>query len=393
LEAREWIKPQTVLWLDEIHIYLDTPDARVGERLAAGLRELLRDPASRPVLILGTLWPEHWAHIVTVPRGARKDRHFQARALLTGRDIAVPDRFDEIDLRPIDMASDHDPRLVLARDQTDGRITQFLAGAFELRKRYELAPQPERAVINAAMDVRRLGQTTRLPESFLRQAAPGYLDEETWDTLDEDWFARALDYASRPCHGLRGPLTPIRPRPGELVPAEPQYRLADYLEQTAREERRYLAPPAAFWVAAAHPGATPDDLRAFGFAAYRRGRYRPVAELLQRAAKNGDTDALTILALLREEDGAIEEAERFYTQAADEGEVGAMAILASRREAEGDLEAAEGYLTRAIEAGHVDARWQLAQMRLKAGDRTGAERLYTAAADAGNIDALPGRTT
>jgi hypothetical protein len=34
----------TVVWLNEAQFYLDPAEARLGERVAAGLRELLRDP-------------------------------------------------------------------------------------------------------------------------------------------------------------------------------------------------------------------------------------------------------------------------------------------------------------------------------------------------------------
>ena len=54
------VGPRTVVWLNEAQRYLDTADG-AGERVAAGLRELLRDRARGPVLVLATLWPEFWA--------------------------------------------------------------------------------------------------------------------------------------------------------------------------------------------------------------------------------------------------------------------------------------------------------------------------------------------
>ena len=52
------IRPRTVVWLNEAQFYLDAAEAGLGERVAAGLRELLRDPARAPVLVLATLWPD-----------------------------------------------------------------------------------------------------------------------------------------------------------------------------------------------------------------------------------------------------------------------------------------------------------------------------------------------
>ena len=51
------IGPRTVVWLNEAQFYLDPAEAGLGERVAAGLRELLRDPGRAPVLVLATLWP------------------------------------------------------------------------------------------------------------------------------------------------------------------------------------------------------------------------------------------------------------------------------------------------------------------------------------------------
>src|SRR5687768_15738317 len=53
------VAPRTVVWLNEIHSYLSTPV--LGERVAAGVRELLRRSDRGPVLVLGTVWPEDWA--------------------------------------------------------------------------------------------------------------------------------------------------------------------------------------------------------------------------------------------------------------------------------------------------------------------------------------------
>ena len=48
------IGPRTVVWLNEAQFYLDPAEAALGEQVAAGLRELLRDPGRAPVLVLAT---------------------------------------------------------------------------------------------------------------------------------------------------------------------------------------------------------------------------------------------------------------------------------------------------------------------------------------------------
>ena len=64
------VGPWTVVWLNEAQRCLDTSDG-AGERVAAGLRELLRDRDRGPVLVLATLWPELWAPLTARPSGRR----------------------------------------------------------------------------------------------------------------------------------------------------------------------------------------------------------------------------------------------------------------------------------------------------------------------------------
>src|SRR6266536_585328 len=131
-----------------------------------------------------------------------------------------------------------------------GRISQYLAGVPELLQRYRNASPGARALINAAIDARRLGHPLPIPHALLEQAAPGYLTDVEWNEAGEDWkgwLEQALDDTEKPSHGIFGPLTRIRPRPGEAHTTGPWYRLADYVEQTGRSERAGVFPPTTFW--------------------------------------------------------------------------------------------------------------------------------------------------
>jgi TIR domain len=253
------IGPRTVVWLNEAQFYLDTADAGLGERVAAGLRELLRDPGRSPVLVLATLWPEFWDTLTVRPASGSGDPHAQARELLAGHDIAVPAAFTPAQVSQL--AATADPRLALAAGSAqNGEVIQFLAGAPELLARYRNAPTVAQAMISAAMDARRLGMGAGLPQAFLTDATSGYLTDDQWDGLGEDWAEQALAYAAVPCQGARGPLTVIRPRPGRAgrrnppgQPAGPTatadgplYRLADYLDQYGRAHRASQIPPPGF---------------------------------------------------------------------------------------------------------------------------------------------------
>jgi hypothetical protein len=284
---------RTVVWLNEAQFYLDVPGG-LGERVAAGLRELLRDPARAPVLVLATLWPQFWDRLTARSLAEPDDPRAQARELLAGRDISVPAAFTAAQLQQLATAGD--PRLARAVEAAeDGQVIQFLAGAPELMARYRNAPPAAAALIDTAIDARRLGMGIVLPLPFLEAAAPGYLTDTEWDALGEDWLEQALAYTAAPCKGIRGPLARIRPRTAaSIIPAPPRsYRLADYLDQHGRRTRRPI-PPADFWKAAAR-FADPGDLPALAKAAEDRGLLRDAARLRKHATAHGNTSEAAAL--------------------------------------------------------------------------------------------------
>jgi Tetratricopeptide repeat len=261
------------------------------------------------VLVLATVWPGFWDALTGRPADG-EDRHAQARELLAGHDITVPAAFTPVQMSQLARAAD--VRMVLAaRSAPDGEVIQFLAGAPELLARYRNAPSAAAALIDAAMDARRLGIGAGLPQAFLEAAAPGYLTDDQWDGLGEDWLEQALAYTAVPCKGARGPLTRIRPGPpgparqprdhagapgGPAGAADgPGYRLADWLDQHGRARRAGLIPPTRFWAAAA-ACAAPGDQAALGDAAAARGLYRAAAQLHKNATAGGAPRAAEWLA-------------------------------------------------------------------------------------------------
>ena len=306
------IGPRTVVWLNEAQFYLDVTDGGLGERVAGGLRELLRNPVRAPVLVLATLWPQYWDGLTARPAGGA-DLHAQARELLDGHDVTVPAAFAAEQRQRLSEAGD--ARLAqAATGARDGQVIQFLAGAPELLARYRNAPPAAAALIHAAMDARRLGMGLRLPHAFLEAAAPGYLTDTEWEALDGDWLEQALAYTAKPCKGVPGPLTRIRPRsarsraagPGSRDSDEqlaggsagmatvPLYRFADYLDQHGRHHRKGQFPPAGFWAAAADH-ALPADQAKLGDAADACGLYRHAAQLHKNAAACGNLRAVLYL--------------------------------------------------------------------------------------------------
>ncbi|MFF3863392.1 hypothetical protein [Streptomyces sp. NPDC002209] len=289
------IAPRTVVWLNEAQHYLG-PEP-LGEQVAAGLRSLLHDPDRGPVLVLATLWPEHWDRLTS---RTSSDRH--ARELLSGHKINVPNSFTHTELACLFTSASIDPRLAeAAQRSSDGQVTQYLAGVPVLMDRYEGAQGANRALIHAAMDARRLGAGPHLPLAWLADAALGYLTDTEWNSTSDDWLPQALDYVTRECNGIPGILTPVkavaprnqrptgdgtsRGRSVRHTPG-PQYQLADYLDQFGRRHRADQVPPIDFWTAAAgHAPGT--DLFTLGAAAQARGLYRDAAQLFKRATLHG----------------------------------------------------------------------------------------------------------
>lgn len=309
------VGPCTVVWLNEAQHYLSSPAH--GESVAAGLRTLLSDPSRAPVLVLGTIWPEYHAQLTRSPAPGEPDPHAQVRALLAGRTLHVPTSFDAS--AAVELSSSTDPRLITASAYAeDGMITQFLAGAPALLDRYEHATAGPRALLEAAIDARRLGHGPDLSMPLLVDAAEAYLSDTEWDLLPENWVETSLEDLATPVRGARGTLhRRRRPRGAGRVSADgaPVYRLADYLEQVGRRRRRLVRIPELFWQSVMRHcrGA---DTEALGEAAWSRGLLRTACEIWirggceERAAEAladvGRTDEALELYALSAERGAHE---------------------------------------------------------------------------------------
>lgn len=213
------VAPRTVIWLNEAQFYLDAGIA--GEQAAAALQELLADAERGPVLVLGSMWPDSWSQLTRPPDvitdlrhgegAAEHDPHRAARTLL-GRaiDIAMPRHFTQQHIAAAREAIASDPRLVLAAQSAGGQVSQFLAGAPDLLRRYQHAGPAARAVLHAAIDILRLGHSRYLPEPLLAEAATGYIEQHDWDQLDDDWYITALDELTASHRRMPGPLMALR---------------------------------------------------------------------------------------------------------------------------------------------------------------------------------------
>ncbi|MFF7982558.1 hypothetical protein ACFZDK_26095 [Streptomyces sp. NPDC007901] len=396
----ERVQRYTVVWLNEAQHYLG--DRLVGERVAAAVHSLLTRSRG-PVLVLGTLWPEYASQYLTLPEVGESDPYSRVRELLAGCTVTIPETFDQAALRKAsDLARGGDQLLAdaLARAQTDGRVTQDLAGAPELLRRYEHATPAARAMLEAAMDARRLGVGLHLPQSFLTDAAIDYLSDHDYDQLGHDWAEAAFAELARPVHGKQAPLrrTGTRPKrrpPGSQNPdvsqppaSGPMFRVADYLEQHGRATRRIVCPPASFWYAAHAQLTQAQDLHNLARAAEVRHRLQWAHHLWHRAADAGSISALQRVSEIRERAGDPQGAEAMAWRAAKAGHIETLVNLAWVREQAGDGDGAEVIVWRAVDGGHTNVLMGLAQTHEEAGNHKRAEVLHRRAAAAGNAHAL-----
>ncbi|MFE7077859.1 hypothetical protein ACFU96_48080 [Streptomyces sp. NPDC057620] len=316
LEDLHRVQPSTVVWLNEAQHYLG--DLGAGESIAAALHHLLVQPERGPVLVLGTLWPEFADQYTALPIPGAADHHSRVRELLAGRTLHIPNAFDEQALAAAEALAQHGDRLLadaLTRARAHGHLTQDLAGAPALLERYTQGHPAAKAILEAAMDARRLGIGLHLPQSFLTDAATDYLNDIDYEQLTEDWVQDAFITLNRPVHGKQAPLhrTTRRPErhPVGHVPSptastasvEPELRLADFLEQHGRTSRRHMCPPASFWYAAHTHLTHPDDLASITREAENRFRLQWANHLRIKAAEAGHSGALVYLARMRTQAG------------------------------------------------------------------------------------------
>ncbi|MER8199224.1 hypothetical protein ABTY00_35475 [Streptomyces microflavus] len=425
LEELHEVGPRTVVWLNEAQHYFG--DRAFGEQIAAAVHALLVEPKRAPVLVLGTLWHQYFTQYTALPGADGADPHSRVRELLAGRTTSVPESFDASDLTAAALLAQDDVLLAdaLTRARADGRLCQDLAGGPALLERYENGSPAARALLEAAMDARRLGVGLHLPQAFLTDAAVDYFHNSDWDQRTENWAEKAYAELAEHVHGKQAPLRRVSPRPQRCPPVSsapagvatlrlqgPVFRLADYLEQHGRSIRRHRCPPVSFWDAAHIHVTQLDELKELAQAAEARHRLQWAHHLYQRAASHGDSYALIAmarlreeagdregpktlqhdddhpgdsyawisLARLREEAGDREGAENLYHRAASHGDSYALARLARLREETGDLESAETLYQRAADYGDTYALVGLARLRERAGDREGAEIMYHRAA-------------
>jgi hypothetical protein len=324
---------RTVVWLDELQRYLDGPDRLT----AATVRALLH----AGVVVVGMIWPrEYDARMALADPGGAKEA--DNRALLDlAKTVVVPAAFTRTELARAQVLACIDERLDIAVHTGGPGVTQILAAAPDVQRRWEHADDPYgAAVITAAVDARRLGMQAPVTREHLAEAIPGYL---TWDQQAEapaDWLERAVTYATTK---VRGAVPALVPDSGGVMGQVRGYRAADYLLQCGFQTRRAAVLPDSAWRSLVAHATDPTDVRRLAYSADTRWRYTYAIQLYSELAAAGDEGAARRLAdivAVRSSQQAIEVLRPFANTSHIAGQL--TDLMASTDDLDGLRRAAEG---------------------------------------------------
>jgi TPR repeat protein len=373
-----------VVWLDEAQHYLADPN-----RLTVGTMRALLDPR-RPVVVVASMWPQWYEQFTAPPAPQAKrvgpDPNWHARQILTT--LAQVIRLAEFSPAERDRAAclaGEDPRLEIALQDSNFGPTQVLAGAPQLVDRWEHASDPyAKALMTAAIDLRRLGHLTPLPSDLLIDALPDYLSARQRATADPEWFGAAIAYATMELHGATSALIPVAgSRMGKVV----GYVVADYLQQHGEMIRRGISPPGSLWDAAAAHTNISDDCVRLADQAFWRHLHRHAVLLLTPAAEAGHPEAMRQLSILQRKADNQEEWWKWKRRALEAGDPGTLRSLAEDLRLAGHLEGAEDVLRRMVEDGEPLGMYDLAMLWYRVDREQEAEALLRTLAENGEPDA------
>ena len=292
--------PRLIVWLDELQRFLEGPylDRQTGDNpiSATAVRQFLISPT--PVVILGSMWREHAALLRAVEpdtaTGIQQHRYPRAADVLSSRRVheETVASFSADEREAAARLSVNDPRLAKALADRSYNVTEVLAGAPELDRRYNQATEEQRAVLNAAIDARRLGVQALLTEQLLQAAARSYF---VTVHADDSWFPPALAELTRhdrPNDCATSPLVPVLSSDRCNVVG---FTVADYLLQRLTHERRIQRPSALSWAAFSKNVHDHDDVMRLGDSAEKRLLFDIAEPLYRKLADAGDKSALGYL--------------------------------------------------------------------------------------------------
>ncbi|MFV2020610.1 hypothetical protein [Micromonospora sp. LOL_023] len=363
------LRKPLVVWLDELQRFLiDQPDHFDKGHLLAlwSLR--------KPVVVIGTMWPDHYQAFLEPSRGDRmSEKSDRARQVINMAQLLyVQEHLAPTEMSTAKVLAEKDPRIKIALDDKNYGVTQVLAGAPDLVDRWIYANRQEKSVITAAIDIGRMGIGGPLSDLLLKTAAQVYMDSETLARAPVDWYDSAISYAIKPLKGAVSALIPV----AGIAGITEGYRLADYLIQYGGKAMSSQFIPNALWRIVAEQVHDPTDLKSLGDAAELRGLYGYAESALRRSMAGGNSDAGNLLVRLLEDQGRSEDAIVVARSAAATGDARSVEVFLDHLQGLGTEEAFRE-MRKAVDSGivlpDIDARSRLASMFSEIGDLESAE--------------------
>jgi len=377
-----------LLWLDEAQRYLDGDGA---SEVAVRLTKLMLGK-SKPLLIIGTMWPDRWRDMTAPPVSGRPDHSASVRRFLTlsnVRRIWVPDNFSDTPTGELNAVALKDQRLSVALMSAGPQrgMTQVLAGGVQLVERYKVTLDVHsRAVLTAAMDCSRLGYGSPMSHELLTSSLSGYLSPGD-RVIVPGTLNLAFERATLPVNGIAA-LEPVRIEPGLGI--ADSYILHDYLHYIAVGERRLVPVPGSTWEALdEHAGDFGDRVR-LGWQAVFRHYERLASRFLEKVidAEHAAQDCLRLVWIL-ERAGHFQRAQAILERAARAGDHSSMREIAARCLRAEDYAGAIDWLRTAANLNDTEAMLRLGSWPDIPGVswRESEDWLHKAA-KAGNIQAM-----
>lgn len=409
---------QAVVWLDDVERYL-SPGALTERELNALCAAHRKD-----VLVVATLRSE----ALSALKESRGSETSVGLVTMTPiwrdrRRYLLSKNLSDQEEEKARKLSGGDDRIAAALEQ-DREIgfAAYLAAGPAVRDRWESAVNGEQrtagAIITAAVDARRAGYLSSLPEGLLKELHVHYLPDDLEQRRSgADGFAVALKWASEAAvRGASGCLN--------LAAEEDCYEPFDYLvddAQRANERPLGNLPPQVWEVLLARASlgdassigvmAEGAGLTSISEKAFRRGAERGVVtdmfnlanllkgarkeneaeEWYRKAASRGDTGALLNLGILLKDQGRTSEAENEFREGAGKGDPAAMSNLGLLLKDLGRLDEAKRWHRESVRVGDLAAMVNLALMLRDENDEAAAEeaeRLLRRAAEAGSAAAM-----
>ncbi|WP_435228487.1 tetratricopeptide repeat protein [Streptomyces sp. Tue6028] len=380
---------QSVVWLNETQNFLTGP-----ERLKSATVRLLLADTSRPVILIGTIWPTTYDQLRTPATTADEnddgqDLNKDAREVLELARRFSLGRWSDQEWERAEELTSVDPRIEQA-SRLRGRagLAQMLSAAPELIHRWEHADNPfGQAVITAAVVARRCSHPAGIPTSIIEALAMEFLTGSERATAGEGWLTEGLSWACEPVHHSGGiaPLQAFGESVGQVDGYQVSDILVDYEARSAPISQVQITP--SIWETLVNLAA-PEACLPIGIGAYLADVLVTAATAWERAADFGSTVAMFNLGNLLRQQGDAEGVRTWFSRGAEAGDTRAMFNLGNLLNHEDDTDGARTWFSCAAEAGNTRAMFNLGNLLRQQGDAEGARTWYTRAVEAGDTGAL-----